>query len=84
MCCVQTAYANGASTAYLRDVLKLPVVCTPTGEGQVLSWCGDGCVVLSWWHGGVFDVVVGVAPSGVAWCGMAAALCGSRDEAPRA
>eukprot|EP00198_Chlamydomonas_reinhardtii_P005014 XP_001694350.1 phosphoacetylglucosamine mutase [Chlamydomonas reinhardtii] len=31
VCCVQTAYANGASTAYLRDVLKLPVVCTPTG-----------------------------------------------------
>ncbi|KAG2426457.1 hypothetical protein HXX76_011688 [Chlamydomonas incerta] len=31
VCCVQTAYANGASTAYLTDVLKLPVVCTPTG-----------------------------------------------------
>jgi phosphoacetylglucosamine mutase len=28
---VQTAYANGASTAYLRDSLRLPVVCTPTG-----------------------------------------------------
>jgi phosphoacetylglucosamine mutase len=28
---VQTAYANGASTAYLRDSLKLPVVFTPTG-----------------------------------------------------
>ncbi|KXZ56114.1 hypothetical protein GPECTOR_2g997 [Gonium pectorale] len=31
VCCVQTAYANGAATAYLRDVLKLPTVCTPTG-----------------------------------------------------
>ncbi|KAG2489988.1 hypothetical protein HYH03_011617 [Edaphochlamys debaryana] len=31
VCCVQTAYANGASTAYLRDVLQLPTVCTPTG-----------------------------------------------------
>lgn len=28
---VQTAYANGASTAYIKQHLKLPVVCTPTG-----------------------------------------------------
>lgn len=28
---VQTAYANGASTAYIENDLKLPVVCTPTG-----------------------------------------------------
>lgn len=28
---VQTAYANGASTDYLKDMLQLPVVCTPTG-----------------------------------------------------
>lgn len=28
---VQTAYANGASTAYVTQDLKLPVVCTPTG-----------------------------------------------------
>ncbi|EEP82460.1 phosphoacetylglucosamine mutase [Uncinocarpus reesii 1704] len=28
---VQTAYANGASTQYIEKVLKLPVVCTPTG-----------------------------------------------------
>lgn len=28
---VQTAYANGASTAYIEKDLKLPVVCTPTG-----------------------------------------------------
>jgi phosphoacetylglucosamine mutase len=28
---VQTAYANGASTHYITDNLKLPVVCTPTG-----------------------------------------------------
>lgn len=28
---VQTAYANGASTAYITNDLKLPVVCTPTG-----------------------------------------------------
>jgi phosphoacetylglucosamine mutase len=28
---VQTAYANGASTEYARDVLKLQVICTPTG-----------------------------------------------------
>ena len=28
---VQTAYANGSSTAYIEDQLKLPVACTPTG-----------------------------------------------------
>eukprot|EP00743_Colponemidia_sp_Colp-15_P003176 GILK01003431.1.p1 GENE.GILK01003431.1~~GILK01003431.1.p1 ORF type:complete len:555 (+),score=104.65 GILK01003431.1:63-1727(+) len=28
---VQTAYANGASTAYIRDVLGLEVACEPTG-----------------------------------------------------
>jgi phosphoacetylglucosamine mutase len=28
---VQTAYANGASTTYLKDSLKLPVICTSTG-----------------------------------------------------
>ncbi|CAM9010503.1 unnamed protein product [Wickerhamomyces anomalus] len=28
---VQTAYANGSSTNYITDVLKVPVVCTPTG-----------------------------------------------------
>lgn len=28
---VQTAYANGASTKYLEDVLRVPVLCTPTG-----------------------------------------------------
>ena len=28
---VQTAYANGASTAYITQDLNLPVVCTPTG-----------------------------------------------------
>ncbi|KAL9613833.1 MAG: hypothetical protein Q9167_001629 [Letrouitia subvulpina] len=28
---VQTAYANGASTAFVTQDLKLPVVCTPTG-----------------------------------------------------
>jgi phosphoacetylglucosamine mutase len=28
---VQTAYANGASTTYITDSLKLPVVCTSTG-----------------------------------------------------
>ncbi|KAI6354460.1 hypothetical protein MCOR25_008603 [Pyricularia grisea] len=28
---VQTAYANGASTQYIKQHLKLPVVCTPTG-----------------------------------------------------
>ena len=28
---VQTAYANGASTAYITKDLKLPVMCTPTG-----------------------------------------------------
>lgn len=28
---VQTAYANGASTVYLQQHLRLPVVCTPTG-----------------------------------------------------
>ncbi|KAK3382851.1 hypothetical protein B0T24DRAFT_515631 [Lasiosphaeria ovina] len=28
---VQTAYANGASTAYISQHLKLPVICTPTG-----------------------------------------------------
>ncbi|KAL1839139.1 hypothetical protein VTJ49DRAFT_1835 [Mycothermus thermophilus] len=28
---VQTAYANGASTTYITQHLKLPVICTPTG-----------------------------------------------------
>lgn len=28
---VQTAYANGSSTKYVEDVLKIPVRCTPTG-----------------------------------------------------
>ena len=28
---VQTAYANGASTAYIQEHLQLPVSCTPTG-----------------------------------------------------
>ncbi|KAI1004142.1 Phosphoacetylglucosamine mutase [Podosphaera aphanis] len=28
---VQTAYANGASTKFLEQALRLPVVCTPTG-----------------------------------------------------
>ncbi|CAK7566686.1 MAG: Phosphoacetylglucosamine Mutase [Sporothrix epigloea] len=28
---VQTAYANGASTNYIKQHLRLPVVCTPTG-----------------------------------------------------
>lgn len=28
---VQTAYANGTSTRYIEQVLKLPVRCTPTG-----------------------------------------------------
>lgn len=28
---VQTAYANGALTEFIRNKLKLPVVCTPTG-----------------------------------------------------
>lgn len=28
---VQTAYANGASTSYVENRLKLPVTCTPTG-----------------------------------------------------
>lgn len=28
---VQTAYANGASTNYIKQHLRLPVICTPTG-----------------------------------------------------
>ncbi|KAI5954461.1 PCM1 [Candida jiufengensis] len=28
---IQTAYANGSSTKYVQDILKLPVRCTPTG-----------------------------------------------------
>lgn len=28
---VQTAYANGSSTKYVEEVLKIPVRCTPTG-----------------------------------------------------
>lgn len=28
---VQTAYANGSSTEYVENILKLPVRCTPTG-----------------------------------------------------
>ena len=31
MAVVQTAYANGNSTSYLREQLKLQVACTPTG-----------------------------------------------------
>lgn len=28
---VQTAYANGSSTSYLKNVVKIPVACVPTG-----------------------------------------------------
>ncbi|BFY98453.1 hypothetical protein BsWGS_01493 [Bradybaena similaris] len=28
---VQTAYANGSSTRYISDVMKIPVACVPTG-----------------------------------------------------
>ncbi|KNC82100.1 phosphoacetylglucosamine mutase [Sphaeroforma arctica JP610] len=28
---VQTAYANGSSTAYLENEMKVPIACTPTG-----------------------------------------------------
>ncbi|XP_005089071.1 phosphoacetylglucosamine mutase [Aplysia californica] len=28
---VQTAYANGSSTSYITDVMKVPVACVPTG-----------------------------------------------------
>ncbi|GEQ69934.1 hypothetical protein JCM33374_g3610 [Metschnikowia sp. JCM 33374] len=28
---IQTAYANGSSTKYVEDILKIPVRCTPTG-----------------------------------------------------
>lgn len=28
---IQTAYANGASTKYIKDHLRLPSICTPTG-----------------------------------------------------
>ncbi|KAK0055316.1 phosphoacetylglucosamine mutase [Biomphalaria pfeifferi] len=28
---VQTAYANGSSTNYINDVMKIPVACVPTG-----------------------------------------------------
>ncbi|KAM9355189.1 phosphoacetylglucosamine mutase isoform 1-T2 [Pholidichthys leucotaenia] len=31
MAVVQTAYANGGSTHYLEDILKIPVMCTKTG-----------------------------------------------------
>jgi hypothetical protein len=34
---VQTAYANGASTAYIRDVLKLQTQCAKTGVKHVVS-----------------------------------------------
>jgi phosphoacetylglucosamine mutase len=34
---VQTAYANGSSTEYLESVLKVPVVCTPTGVKHLHS-----------------------------------------------
>ena len=32
---VQTAYANGSSTSYVKDVLQVPVVFTPTGVKQL-------------------------------------------------
>ncbi|XP_022254003.1 phosphoacetylglucosamine mutase-like [Limulus polyphemus] len=31
LCIVQTAYANGSSTYFISDILKVPVVCVPTG-----------------------------------------------------
>ncbi|CAG2105791.1 unnamed protein product [Medioppia subpectinata] len=31
LCIVQTAYANGSSTHYIENTLKLPVHCVPTG-----------------------------------------------------
>ncbi len=31
MAAVQTAYANGSSTEYLKKALKVDVMCTPTG-----------------------------------------------------
>ena len=57
---VQTAYANGASTAYITQDLKLPVVFTPTGVkhlhhaatkfdvGVYFEANGHGTVVLSY------------------------------------
>lgn len=40
---VQTAYANGASTSYIRDSLKLDVVCTLTGR-QPRGLGAGGCM----------------------------------------
>lgn len=34
---VQTAYANGSSTKYLTNILKVPVSCTPTGVKHLHS-----------------------------------------------
>lgn len=58
---MQTAYANGAATAYLRDVLQLPVTCTPTGAcgrrsyGRAPADTEDVCAHLaSMTHG--FDI----------------------------
>ncbi|XP_076345834.1 phosphoglucomutase 3-like protein nst isoform X4 [Tachypleus tridentatus] len=31
LCIVQTAYANGSSTYFISEILKVPVVCVPTG-----------------------------------------------------
>ncbi|KAI1290015.1 Phosphoacetylglucosamine mutase [Halotydeus destructor] len=31
LCLIQTAYANGSSTLYAKDVLKVETACTPTG-----------------------------------------------------
>lgn len=38
---VQTAYANGSSTKYITNVMKVPVACVPTGVKHLHHKAGD-------------------------------------------
>ncbi|GFN95408.1 phosphoacetylglucosamine mutase-like, partial [Plakobranchus ocellatus] len=38
---VQTAYANGSSTNYITEIMKVPVACVPTGVKHLHHKAGD-------------------------------------------
>ncbi|KAK3724303.1 hypothetical protein RRG08_043300 [Elysia crispata] len=38
---VQTAYANGSSTKYITEIMKVPVACVPTGVKHLHHKAGD-------------------------------------------
>ncbi|RKO98819.1 hypothetical protein CXG81DRAFT_15406 [Caulochytrium protostelioides] len=72
---VQTAYANGSATAYIRDVLKLQTVCTPTGVkhlhhaaqafdvGVYFEANGHGTVLFSPRAVALFHAAAGATPA---------------------